>query len=69
VQGYYKRDDTFFRQYHEQTKTAVDTEAWLQRWVYGVADRREYIRQLGKDRVDALRVKQHAYAAPADFGY
>jgi len=69
VQGYYKRDDAFFKQYHEQTKTTADTEAWLQQWAYGVSDRPEYIRQLGKDRVEALRVKQHAYAAPADFGY
>lgn len=69
VQGCYKRDDAFFRQYHEQTKTAVNTEAWLQQWVYGVSDRREYVSQLGKDRVEALQVKQHAYAARADFGY
>ena len=69
VQGYYKRDDAFFRQYHEQTKTAFDTEAWLQRWVYGVADRQRYIEQLGARRMEALGVKRHAYAAPADFGY
>ena len=69
VQGYYKRDDAFFQQYHEQTKTAADSEAWLQHWVYGVADRREYAGQLGAGREEALAVKQHAYAAPADFGY
>ena len=38
VQGYYKRDDAFFRQYHEQTKTKVDSDAWLERWVHGAAD-------------------------------
>jgi len=27
VQGYYKRDDAFFRQYHEQTKTKADSDA------------------------------------------
>jgi len=69
VQGYHKRDDAFFRQYHEQTKTKQDTEAWLSRWVYGVADRRAYMNQLGACRVDELGVKQHAYAAQADFGY
>jgi len=69
VQGCYKRDDAFFQQYHEQTKTAVDTEAWLQRWVYGVADRQRYIEQLGASRVEAMDVKRNAYAAPADFGY
>jgi glutaconate CoA-transferase subunit A len=69
VQGYYKRDDAFFRQYHEHTKTKQDSDAWLERWVYGVTDRRAYMNQLGGCRVDELGVKQHAYAAQADFGY
>ena len=69
VQGYYKRDDVFFRQYHEQTKTKADGDAWLERWVYGVPDRRAYMNQLGGCRVDELGVKQHAYAAQTDFGY
>src|SRR3954467_831985 len=68
VQGYYKRDDAFFRQYHEHTKTVADTNAWLARWVHGVADRAGYMNLLGACRVDELGVKQHAYAAAADFG-
>src|SRR5581483_7979088 len=69
VQGCYKRDDAFFRQYHEQTKTQADTDSWLQRWVYGVRDRSEYVNQLGGCRVEDLGVKQHAYAAQTDYGY
>ncbi len=69
VQGYYKRDDAFFRQYHEQTKAKVDSDAWLHRWIYGVADRRAYMHQLGACRVEELGVMRHAYAAQADFGY
>ncbi|PYX08821.1 MAG: CoA transferase subunit A [Acidobacteria bacterium] len=69
VQGYYKRDDAFFRQYHEQTKTKNDSDAWLERWVYGVADRAAYVNQLGACRCEGLAVKQHAYAAQTDFGY
>lgn len=69
VQGYYKRDDAFFRQYHEQTKTKSDSDAWLERWVRSVSDRRAYVNQLGACRVEELGVKQHAYAAQADFGY
>jgi glutaconate CoA-transferase subunit A len=69
VQGYYKRDDAFFRQYHEQTKTKADSEAWLDRWVYSTPDRQAYMNQLGACRVEDLGVKQHAYAAQADFGY
>jgi len=69
VQGYYKRDDAFFRQYHEQTKTKADSDAWLDRWVYSTGDRRAYMNQLGACRVEDLSVKQHAYAAQTDFGY
>jgi len=69
VQGYYKRDDAFFRQYHEQTTTKADSEAWLNRWVYGVSDRRAYMNQVGACRVEELGVRQHAYAAATDYGY
>jgi glutaconate CoA-transferase, subunit A len=69
VQGYYKRDDAFFRQYHEQTKTKADSDAWLERWIYRLTGRKAYVNQLGACRVDELAVKNHAYAAPTDFGY
>ena len=69
VQGYYNRDNEFFREYHEQTKTKAESDAWLDRWVLGVSDRSAYLDQLGTDRVEALEVKQHAYAVQTDFGY
>lgn len=69
VQGYYKRDDAFFREYHQQTKTPAESDAWLGRWVHGVADCEQYVELLGGARVEALGVKQHAYAAATDFGY
>jgi glutaconate CoA-transferase, subunit A len=69
VQGYYSRDDDCFREYHAETKTKAQSDAWLGRWVYRVPDRRNYMKQLGIDRVEALGVKQHAYAAQTDFGY
>jgi glutaconate CoA-transferase subunit A len=69
VQGYHNRDNAFFRQYHEQTKTKADSDAWLERWVYDVTDRRAYMNQLGACRVEELSVKQHAYAVQTDYGY
>jgi glutaconate CoA-transferase subunit A len=69
VQGYYSRDNAFFSEYHEHTKTTEATSDWLQRWIYGVRNREEYLDQLGTERIEKLSVKQHAYAAPADFGY
>ncbi len=69
VQGYYKRDDAFFQQYHAETKTQADFVAWAGRWIRGVPDRAAYARQLGEQRLAALGVKKHAYAVPADYGY
>jgi glutaconate CoA-transferase subunit A len=69
VQGYYGRDHACFTQYHESSRTAADFEKWLARWVLTVPDRQTYMNQLGACRVDELRVREHAYSAPADFGY
>ncbi len=69
VQGYYKRDDRFFEEYHQQTRTREDFARWAEHWVDGVSDVREYASRLGEERVASLGVKQHAYAAAADFGY
>jgi len=69
VQGYYKRDDAFFQQYHRETKAVPEFDAWLSRWVMNVADCAGYAKQLGKERLQELGVKQHAYAAQTDYGY
>src|SRR5499433_1168898 len=69
VQGYYKRDDAFFQQYHAETKTAADFANWAKRWIFDVADRAQYVKQLGESRVTDLGVKKPSYAAAADYGY
>lgn len=69
VQGYYSRDNDFFRAYHAETKTADDFAGWRKSWVDQVRDREEYLKLLGCERVDGLRVKTHAYSASADYGY
>ena len=69
VQGYYKRDDAFFQQYHAETKTPEAFSAWAQRWIHGVQDCSQYAKLLGEERLQELGVKKHAYAAVTDFGY
>src|SRR5215475_1569186 len=54
VQGYYKRDDEFFREYHEGSKTREQFQSWAERWVYGAKDRTTYAERLGADRVRKL---------------
>jgi glutaconate CoA-transferase subunit A len=69
VQGYYRRDDDFYRAYHGETRTKAQSDAWLARWVYGMVDREAYLAALGKARTEGLKVKEHAFAAPADYGF
>jgi glutaconate CoA-transferase, subunit A len=69
VQGYYGRDHAFFGKYHEDTRRVEDFEGWLSKWVLRVSDRRDYLKLLGGEHFDALRVQAHAFSAPADFGY
>jgi glutaconate CoA-transferase subunit A len=69
VQGYYSRDNDFFRDYHAETKTPQDYARWRAEWVDGVRNRADYLAILGSERADTLRVKNHAYSAPADYGY
>jgi glutaconate CoA-transferase, subunit A len=69
VQGYYGRDHEFFADYHAQSRTIEGFADWLDRWVFQISDRRDYIRQIGVDRIANLGVREHAYSAPADFGY
>jgi len=69
VQGHYSRDNEFFRSYHAETKTPSDYSRWRGKWIDGVNSRAEYLTKLGRERVESLRVKKHAYSAPADYGY
>jgi glutaconate CoA-transferase subunit A len=69
VQGYYSRDNDFFRAYHVETKTPEEYARWRARWIDSTKDHVEYVNALGSERVDSLRVKKHAYSAAVDYGY
>jgi len=69
VQGYYSRDNEFFRAYHAETKTSDAFADWRSRWVDGVRDRGQYLEMLGNARIAGLGVHKRAYSMPADYGY
>lgn len=69
VQGYYGRDHGFYHEYHRETRTQEGNAAWLDKWVYGTANLEEFLRLVGKERWQALQLKEHKYAAPVDYGY
>ena len=69
VQGYYGRDHAFFAEYHEQSRKQEDFERWLDYWVLKVSSRSDYLKQLGESRTADLKVRVHAFTAPANFGF
>ena len=54
AQGYYDRDNEAYLEWDEVARTHEATEEWLEEYVYGVADRREYVRKLSTDRLLSL---------------
>jgi glutaconate CoA-transferase, subunit A len=69
VQGYYGRDHAFFREYHEESRKQEDFGRWLDHWVLKVSSRAEYMMKIGDSRIADLGIREHAFTAPADFGF
>ncbi len=69
AQGYYGRDHAFFAAYHEESRKQEDFERWVEHWVLNIPSRNDYLKLLGEPRIADLRVREHAFSAPADFGF
>jgi len=69
VQGRYNRDHQSYHEYHERTRSVEGFQDWLNEWVFKVPDRAAYMKKIGAERILALAVKEHRYAAPVDYGY
>jgi glutaconate CoA-transferase subunit A len=65
VQGYFRRDHTFYRDYAERSRSSDGFEAWLREWVLDVRDRSAYLQRID---VESLRIRSHRPSIPADFG-
>ena len=53
--GYYDMDWPYYAYYERETQTVEQFDEFLKRWVYGVKDRKEYLRLLGDKRLGGLR--------------
>jgi len=69
IQGYYNRDHEAYVHYHRESKERESYLKWLETWVLGVKDRREYVRRLGKKKLESLAVKKHRRSLPVDYGF
>jgi glutaconate CoA-transferase subunit A len=55
AQGYYDRDNAFYRDWDPISREPARLEAWLGEWVYGVPGRAAYVAKLDHETVDSLR--------------
>ncbi|GHO68832.1 CoA transferase subunit A [Ktedonobacter sp. SOSP1-52] len=69
VQGCYNRDHAFYHEYHQRTRTQEGFQQWLEEWVLNVPNRATYLARLGEDRMRTLKIREHRYASPVDYGY
>ena len=64
VQGFWRRDHALEKTYGQETRSREGFEAWLQRWVFDVRDRKQY---MGMVEMDSIRITGRQMSAPANF--
>jgi glutaconate CoA-transferase, subunit A len=69
TQGYARRDDNFYFEYHKATRSREGFVQWLEKWVLQVKDHREFLDLLGADRVAKLRPQGNLFAPAVSFNY
>jgi glutaconate CoA-transferase, subunit A len=65
VQGFFKRDHAFYRDYAEQSRSVDGYLAWLEQCVLSVPDRATYMSRLD---IASLRITRHRMSEPVDYG-
>ena len=69
AQGFARRDDDFYFEYHKETRSRDGFEQWLKKWVLGVTNHRAFLDLLGKERVERLKPRGSLFAPPVSFNY
>lgn len=67
TQGYYDRDNAFYLEWDHLSQDADSITRWLDQWVYGVKDRKEYWQLLGEEVHRRLKIKSR-FSHPVDYG-
>ena len=67
AQGYYDRDNGFYRAWDPISRDPPHLTAWLDDWVRGVQDRAAYVEKLGTETLAALRPKSRP-SGSVDYG-
>jgi glutaconate CoA-transferase subunit A len=69
TQGFSRRDDDFYFEYHKATRTREGFEQWLQTYVHGVKDHHSFLNLLGSVRIAKLKPEGDLFAPAVSFNY
>ncbi len=69
TQGYSRRDDDFYFEYHKATRTREGFEQWVQTYVHGVQNHRALLNLLGSERIAKLKPQGDLFAPAVSFNY
>jgi len=69
TQGFSRRDDDFYFEYHKATRTREGFEQWLQKYVLGLKDHRAFLNLLGSERIAKLKPQGDLIAPAVSFNY
>ncbi|MFD3798175.1 CoA transferase subunit A [Streptomyces californicus] len=67
AQGYYDRDNAFYRSWSAISADPARLRTWLEEWVYGTADHAEYVTKRGEEFWARLAVGE-ALSGSVDYG-
>lgn len=67
AQGFYARDNAFYREWAEISRSDDTLAAYLDEWVYGVRSRDDYVGKLGA-RADELASIGEGFSPPVNYG-
>ena len=69
TQGYARRDDDFYFEYHKETRSREGFERWLENWVLGVKDHPGFLERLGQVRVEKLKPQGDHFSPSVSFNF
>jgi glutaconate CoA-transferase subunit A len=69
TQGFSRRDDDFYFEYHRATRSREGFLGWLDKYVFGVADHAALLALLGAERIEKLRPSGNLFAPAVSFNY
>jgi glutaconate CoA-transferase subunit A len=67
TQGYYDRDNDFYRDWSAISGDKEAIASWLEKWIYGTTLHADYVELLGQETRDRLRVGE-AWSQPINYG-